>query len=458
MDKSSHGSKDEVTLSYMPFLSLALIVGFFSGLAAVCLKYLIALLHNLFFFGNFSFIYHEIMLTEPSPFGPWIIFMPVIGAFFVTWLVENVSRESKGHGVPQVMYAIHYNKGIIRPIVAFVKAIGASITIGSGGSAGREGPIIQITGAIGSTVGQIFRLSARQKCMLVAAGAAAGLAVTFNAPIGGLLFAIELLLVSINAISIAAVATSTVTACLVGYFFFGTESIFTVSRIVESASFLALLKTAIAFIPFGIFIGISSYLFIELLYVFERFHHKTFKNPYARHMIGMFFAGVIFYLMLVFFGHYYVEGLGYALIQTALKGGISSASLFFILFAAKMFTTSLTLGSGGSGGVFLPSLVMGACLGGGYGYVFNALFPGHHIPEVLFIVAGMGGMISGTAGAVMTAIVMMPEITQDFYHTIPNMITAVIAYGVRSLFIEQSIYTVMLHRDGYFLPHGLHRR
>lgn len=445
----------KASLHYLPFLTLALAVGILSGIATVGLRLFIALLHNAFFFGSFSFHYIEILPTPPSPLGIGVIFLPVIGAVLVNWLVENLAIESRGHGVPQVMYAIHRQKGMIRPIVAFIKSIGASITIGSGGSAGREGPIIQIGGSIGSTLAQAFKLSPQQRCMLVAAGAAAGLAATFNAPMGGLLFAIELLLVSVNSISIAVVTTATVSACMVNYLFYGIHSVFSVSNLPEPVDFQFLLATALAFIPFGIFIGLASYLFIETLCLFEAFFDQKIKNSYARHMIGMLLEGIIFYLMFVFFDHYFVEGLGYSVIQTALDSGLSSITLYFLIFAAKLVATSLTLGSGGSGGVFLPSLVMGACLGAGFGHLFDAFFPYLQIPPVLFVIAGMGGMISGTAGAVLTGIVMMPELTKDFYHTIPNMVTVVIAYGIRSLFSRQSIYTAMLHRSGIAMPHGL---
>jgi len=442
-------------LHYLPFIFVALLVGVFSGLAAIFIRQLISLLHNLFFYGVFSDIYQETIPTPPSSFGPWIILMPVIGAFFVTLLIKEAEPESKGFGVPNVMYSIHYAKGKISVMGAFIKSVCACITIGSGGSAGREGPIIQLGGSIGSFIGQIFKLSVHQRCILVAAGAASGIATTFNAPIGGLVFAIELLLVSINALSIGAVATATITATLVGYYFYGLMPVLTFPELSENYSFSGLLLSSLGFLPLGILIGIASYLFIETLYIFSKLYNKMIKHPFVRHMLAMFIEGMLLYFMLVYFGFYYVEGLGFSVIQSALAGDINTTSLFFIIFLAKLIATALTLGSGGSGGSFLPSLVMGACLGGGYGALFNSLFPHLHVSQAIFISSGIGGMLSGTIGAVMTAIVIVPELTNDFYHAVPNMITVIMAYGVRTLLIRQSIYTVMLHRSGIKMPYGL---
>ena len=176
-------------LRLLPLSLLALIVGVITGFGAVVFRGLIGLIHNLFFLGQFSFIYDSSVFTPFNPWCPAIILVPVIGGIGVTWIVSNFAPEAKGHGVPEVMDAIYYKQGIIRPIVAVVKSVASAIAIGTGAAVGREGPIIQIGSALGSTLGQIIRMQAGQRITLVAAGAGAGIAATFNTPIGGVLFA-----------------------------------------------------------------------------------------------------------------------------------------------------------------------------------------------------------------------------------------------------------------------------
>ncbi len=207
---------------------LALLVGGIGGLGAWGFRMLIGFFHNLFFLGKLQFAYDANLHTIPSPWGVGVIIVPVIGALIVTWLVKSFAPEAKGHGVPEVMDAIYYNGGNIRPIVAVVKSLASAICIGSGGSVGREGPIVQIGSAFGSTLGQIIQLPARQRITLVAAGSAAGIAATFNAPLGGIVFAIELLLVSVNVRNLLPVAIATVTATYIGQAMLGTKPAFNV--------------------------------------------------------------------------------------------------------------------------------------------------------------------------------------------------------------------------------------
>jgi len=442
------------SLSVPALIGCAVTVGILAGAGAAIFRSLINLMHNLFFFGEFSFFYTTDLHTLPSVWGAGIIFAPVLGGLVVTWLIENVSHEAKGHGVSEVMYANHFHGGRIRPVVAFGKALTSAISIGSGGSVGREGPIIQIGSALGSAIGQIIAMPAAQRTMLVAAGGAAGLAATFNAPLGGLLFALELLLVSVNETSISLVTISTVVATFIGYFLFGMDPVLLVTPL-PPLDYLSIFRMTLFFIPFGIFLGLASALFIYLLCGLDDLFHAVFKNPYLRHSIGMFIVGVMFYLCMVFLGHYYIEGLGYALIFDTLKELLVNPWVLSFLFFSKLLATCLTLGSGGTGGVFLPSLVLGAVFGAAYGQFFNALFPNVAIDASLFAVAGMAGMVGGTTGAVITAIVIVMEMTHDFYHILPTMLTVAIAYSVRAAVCQESIYTLRLFRRGVLLPRGL---
>jgi chloride channel protein, CIC family len=201
---------------------LAVLMGITTGLGAVAFRALIAVIHNLMFLGHFSFAYNANEFTGAPPWGWLVIFVPVIGSVVVTFLVTNFAPEAKGHGVAEVMDAIFYNQGVIRPQVALVKSLASASSIGTGGSVGREGPIIQIGASIGSTLGQFIAMSPWQRITLVAAGAGAGIAATFNTPIGGVLFAIELIVPEVSVRTFLPVALSTGTATFIGRLFLGT--------------------------------------------------------------------------------------------------------------------------------------------------------------------------------------------------------------------------------------------
>lgn len=178
---------------------LAVLVGLITGVGAVFFRALIGLIHNLVFLGKFSIFYEANLFTPPSPWGAFIIIVPVLGGMVVTFLVTNFAPEARGHGVPEVMDAIYYREGVIRPIVAAVKSLASAISIATGAAVGREGPIIQIGASLGSTLGQIIQIAPWQRITLVAAGAGAGIAATFNSPIGGVMFAIELMMPELSA-------------------------------------------------------------------------------------------------------------------------------------------------------------------------------------------------------------------------------------------------------------------
>jgi chloride channel protein, CIC family len=187
-------SKQRPLLAPLGLFAWSLLVGGGAGLGAVAFRGLIGLIHNLFFLGKLSWTYDANVHTSLSPWGSFVVLVPVIGGLGVAFLVQHFASEAKGHGVPEVMEAVYYNKGIIRPVVALVKALASALCIGSGGSVGREGPIVQIGASFGSTLGQIFRMRVWQRITLIGAGAAGGIAATFNTPIGGILFAMELIL------------------------------------------------------------------------------------------------------------------------------------------------------------------------------------------------------------------------------------------------------------------------
>ena len=431
---------------------LAVAVGLVAGLGAVVFRGLISLFHNVFFLGSFSFFYSANAHTPASPWGVWVILVPVAGAVLVAFLVKNFAPEAKGHGVPEVTDAIYYNRGVIRPVVALVKALASSICIGSGGSVGREGPIIQIGSAFGSTLGQIIRMPEWQRLTLVACGAGGGIAATFNTPIGGMLFAIELILPEVSARTLVPVAIATGAATFVGRVAFGNHPSFDIPALAIPNVHAIPPSAYVAYIVLGVLLGLVALLYIRSLYKIEDLFERIPGNYYTRHIGGMLLVGLMIYSSMRFLGHYYIEGIGYATVQDALTGALTDPGVLLLLFAAKLVATSITLGSGGSGGIFSPSLFIGAVLGAAYAVVANRFIPGLHLDPPGTAVIGMACVVGAATGAVLTSVVMLFEMTRDYNVIIPVILGVAFAYGTRILLYADSIYTAKLTRRGHFIP------
>ena len=433
-----------------------ILVGVIAGFGAVVFRAMIGFVHNLAFFNTINIFYDANVHTAPSNFGWLVIFVPVVGAVVVAWLVQTFAPEAKGHGVPEVMDAVHFQDGRIRPIVAVIKSIASAISIGTGGSVGREGPIVQIGSAFGSIVGNILSMPAKQRVILIAAGAAGGIAATFNTPIGGFAFGIELMLITINAASLFPMALATVTATYIGRAFLGVTPSFYIPALMVPNFHLMPLGVLIVFIPFGLLIGLLSVIFIHAIYWTEDLFDAMPGNYYTRHMFGMLCVGLLMYAMMYWSGDYYIQGVGYATIVDILRGILDHPWFLLLLVVTKLLSTSLTLGSGASGGVFSPSLFLGAACGAAFGCVLQHIFPGLGVDPIIFALAGMAGMIGGATGAVMTAMVMVIEMTHDNNVILPIMVTVTMAYAVRKVISSQSIYTMKLFRRGDVIPEGLH--
>jgi CIC family chloride channel protein len=442
-------------ISLVSLSILALVVGIVTGFGAVVFRDLIGLIHNLLFLGQFVVRYDANLFTPPSPWGAGIILVPVLGGLAVTFLVSTFAPEAKGHGVPEVMDAIYYKGGVIRPVVAVVKSLASAIAIGSGAAVGREGPIIQIGSALGSTLGQIVRMPPGQRIILVAAGAGAGIAATFNTPIGGVMFAIELMMPEVSVRTFLPVALATGTATFIGRFFFGPQPAFDVPHLapisVDATSAITLCLYALL----GVVIGVAAAGFVRGLHVVEDLFDKI-KERYTRHVLGMLLVGILIYALHQRFGHYYVEGVGYATVQVILNGQLSVAGLLVLLFVCKLLATSLSLGSGSSGGIFSPSLYMGATIGGAFAAGLAAL----HLPLAIdipsFAMVGMGAMVGGGTGAVMTAVTMIFEMTRDYTIVLPMIVAVAVAVGMRRVLSRENIYTLKLFRRGHVIPKALH--
>ncbi len=457
LNPSEAAEADETPRLGLVSLSLlALAVGIAAGLGAIVFRELIGLIHNLLFLGHFAFDYHTKVFMPASPWGAFVILAPVVGAVAVTFLVTNFAPEAKGHGVPEVMDAIYYGGGVIRPVVAVVKSLASAVAIGSGAAIGREGPIIQIGSAFGSTLGQILHMSSAERIVLIACGGGGGIAATFNTPIGGVMFAIEILMPEVGARTFLPVAIATSTATFIGRYWFGVAPSFTMPQLaplpIESSAALALCLYALL----GAIVGVAAAGFIRGLYFTEDLFDRIPGN-YRRHMLGMLMVGVdhlrrpASLWRILHRRRRLRDRPGHHVWQIDRGRNFCSCC-----FSASSFATCVTLGSGSSGGVFSPSLYMGATLGSGFATVLNMA----HLPVALnipsFAVVGMAAMVGGGTGAVLTAITMLFEMTRDYGIVLPMILAVAASVGVRRLLSPESIYTLKLVRRGHVIPDSLH--
>jgi CIC family chloride channel protein len=377
-----------------------------------------------------------------------ILLVPAIGGLVVGALVVRFAPEAKGHGVPEVMEAVALRGGRIRPRVALVKALASSICIGTGGSVGREGPIAQIGSALGSTVGQLLKLSDDRVRNLVACGAAGGIAATFNAPIAGSLFALEVILGQFHAVYFGAVVISAVVADVVAHLFEGDVRAFAVPQYALASPWELALYALLGFAA-----ALISVAFSRLLYASEDLWERFRLPEVVKPALGGLLLGVLGLLTLGSDGFPHVFGVGYDTITQALFGELAVGATLGLL-AAKLLATVLTLGAGGSGGVFAPSLFMGAMLGAAFGQAAGMLFPGITAPPGAYAMVGMAAFFSGAAHAPVTAILILFEMTGDYNIILPLMLATVTSTMASRLLSRESVYTMKLARRGVRLDQG----
>lgn len=421
-------------------LLTSLIVGVGAGLGAVVFRRLIAWVGKIAYGGIPGILegIHPIQL----------LIIPAVGGAIYGPLIYRYAREAKGHGVPEVMEAVALKGGRIRPRVAVIKSLASAICIGTGGSIGREGPIAQIGSTIGSTIGQWFHLSDERVRNLVACGAAGGIAATFNAPIAGAVFALEVILGQIHAVYFGAVVISAVTADVIAQAFEGDLRAFAVPQYSLVSPWELLLYTFL-----GIIAGIVAVIFIRSLYLSEdlwdRFHFPEYFKP----VLGGLLLGVMGILSPNASGFPLIFGVGYPTITDALFGNLA-LQVTLALLVLKLLATITTLGAGGSGGIFAPSLFMGAMLGEAFGQISNMMFPDITAPPGAYALVGMAAVFSGAAHAPITAILILFEMTNDYRIILPLMFTTVLATLVSRWISRESIYTLKLTRRGVYLREG----
>jgi len=424
---------------------LALITGITAGIGAIVFRELIAGFTVLFTgTTDYSGAGHA-----PNPALPWlgpffIIAVPVIGGLLYGPLIARFAPEARGHGVPEVMLAVAQEGGRIRPRVAVIKSLASAICLGAGGSVGREGPIVQIGSAFGSTVGQMLRLSENNLRLLVACGAAGGISATFNAPIAGVFFALELILRDFEVRSFGVVVLASVVADVISRAAFGSTSFlplpdFQINSPLEYPLYVVL----------GTVAAIAGIVFIRGLYGAEDVVDRlwTGRPEWLRPAVGGIALGALLLVLPQLYG------VGYPALESAVNGQVA-LDLLLVLAAGKIAATSLTIAIGGSGGVFAPSLYIGGTLGMSFGMVMGQIAPSIVSSPGAYALVGMGAVFAAAARAPITSVLIMFELTGDYRIILPLMLAIALAAGLSSLITGDTIYTLKLRRRGIDVMRG----
>lgn len=426
----------ESEYTYITLLAIA--VGILAGLGSILFKYLIELFQWLFF-GDASELYYVI---KDAPFYKKLL-IPSMGGIIVGLIIHYFAKEAKGHGVPEVMSAVALRGGIIRRRVAGIKALASAISIGTGASVGSEGPIVQIGSAFGSALGQALNFSGSKMKSMVACGAAAGIAAIFNAPIAGVMFSLEVILGDLAFSTFSPLVISAVTATIISRAWWGDVPVFQVPKY-EMVSPLEIP----AYIMLGLLAAVAAVSFSKTLYGLEDFFdYKLKMPPYIKVALGGFLLGIVGLLSP------HVFGVGYHIIDLSLAGDVPFLLLLSLIFL-KTIATSVSLGSGSSGGVFAPSLFIGATLGGAFGKVAHGIFPALSATSGAYALVGMGAVVAGTTHAPITAIMILFEMTSDYKIILPLMIACITSTLFASYLTKESIYTMKLTRQGINLHAG----
>lgn len=418
-----------------PLVLLAALVGLAGGFASIIFHWLIE------FFTRLSLHDSRGLL---APLGRFYVVVPAVtGGLLVGLLCYFLAREAKGHGVPEVMLAIARRGGLIDPRVPAVKAVASAVTIGSGGSAGPEGPIVQIAAGLGSLIGQFFKMSEARIKTLVGCGAAAGIAAIFNAPVGGVLFALEVVLGEFSVSAFSMMVISAVTAAAVARVYLGDQPAFQ-----APAYHLVSAQELFLYALLGILSGLVAVLYVRLLYQAENLFARLHRLPeYVRPALG----GVMFGLVGVFVP--LSMGAGDTGIENALYEKLPLVALASLAML-KIVTTAITLGSGGSGGVFAPGLFIGAMTGGAFGAVVHRFYPAVTASPGAYALVGMGAVFAASTHAPLTGIIILFEITRDYRIILPLMISTVIGTLLAARVSPATIYTANLLRRGIDIRAG----
>jgi CIC family chloride channel protein len=420
-------------------LVLAAAIGVAGGYGAILFRYLILLVNRIAFPGGVG-----LDQLSATPWY-WLVLPPAIGGLVVGPLIYLLAREAKGHGVPEVMDACANLGGRIRPRVAAVKILASAVSIGTGGSVGREGPIVQIGSAVGSSAGQLFGFTGERLKVLVATGAAAGIAATFNAPIAGVLFAIEIILGRGTVRTFSPLVVGSVIATVIARQHLGNFPAFQVAP-----HDLVSLWELPLYVLLGAVAAVVGVAFIKGLYSLEDLWERIPMPSWSKACLG----GAVVGCVAIWLPH--IMGVGYEHIEqvlnwskNALPLNMAFLSFLLLLVATKIFATGTTIGSGGSGGIFAPSLFIGASLGGAFGLLANDLLPADLVasPSAYALVA-MGAVVAATTHAPLTAILIVFELTDRHTIILPLMLSCILSHFIATRLSRESIYTLKLVRRG----------
>ncbi|HTS18404.1 MAG TPA: chloride channel protein [Verrucomicrobiae bacterium] len=413
--------------------SLAVAIGLASGIVAFLLYKLIGLFTNLFFFHKFSFLFRS---PGAHHLGLWVIALPAAGGLVVGLMAKYGSPKIRGHGIPEAMEAVLISRSRVEPKVAILKPLSAALAIGTGGPFGAEGPIIQTGGALGSIVGQLVRMTAAERKVLLACGAGAGMAATFNTPISGVIIAIELLLFEFKSRSFIPLVIATTLATTIRHQLMGSRAMFEVGLVD-----FGIPRALPYYLLLGVVCGIAAIGFTKLLFWTEDQFLRLPLDQMWWPAIGGLGLGVIGYFQPRVFG------VGYDTISDILTGGLT-LKLLVVLMICKAVALVVSLGSGTSGGLLAPMFFSAAAMGAVFADCVNQWIPGAHLSAGAFAIVAMGAVFGAAARAPFTFIIFAFEITRDYNSVLPLMLVGVISSGIALRFLRESIMTEKLARRG----------
>ena len=415
----------------------AVVIGALGAVVALILLRLIGLFTNLFFFQRWS---TKLVSPAGNHLGIFVVLVPVIGALIIGFMARYGSERIRGHGIPEAIEAILINRSKIQPKVAVLKPLSSAISIGSGGPFGAEGPIIMTGGALGSLISQLFHLTSSERKTLLVAGAAAGMSATFAAPVASVLLAVELLLFEWKPRSLIPVGIASVTAAVVRRYIIGVGPLFPT---VSHPTFIGpvnILACALVGLAAG---GLSCLLTMAVYASEDAFHHLPIHWMWWPAIGGLVIGlgGLIFPQAL---------GVGYDTINALLQGHCTLDLLLGVLIV-KAIIWSVSLGSGTSGGVLAPLLLMGGALGGLCSLILPLLGPGFNLGPGFWPMVAMGAILGGTMRSPLTGVIFMVELTGDVHMLVPLLIAVIMAHGLTVLVMRRSILTEKISRRGYHL-------
>lgn len=423
---------------------LSIIIGLAVGFAAVIIKNLVHFIR--------TYLEHTIV----SHFTWIYIILPVIGIALAVVFIKYINRRPVRHGIPGVLYAISKNKGHMNRHNLYSSIITSALTVGFGGSVGLEGPTVATGGAIGSQIGQLFKLNQKQITLLLGCACSGAMAAIFKAPIAAIVFALEVIMLDLTMAAIVPLLISSATAALTSYFFLGQNVLYNF-EIQESFE----LNQVVYYIGFGVLAGFASVYFTRVYNfiseLFERINNTLFQL-----LIGGGSLGVLVFLFPSLYGEGYeiindcLNGDYHNLFQGTLYQNLESSTLFTALFILitlllKVVAASITFGAGGIGGIFAPTLFSGAILG--IFFTFILQYFGIEISSSNFALVGMAGMISAVIHAPLTAIFLIAEITDGYELFMPLILVATISYATTKMFVNNSVYTIQLAKRGELITH-----